>query len=64
MVESSPSKSTSMLFFSRFTDTEAMPWTFAVAFSTRAEHAAHVMPVTSNVRFMLVLLPALIARIS
>ena len=40
-----------MLFFSRFTATSDTPSTARAAFSTRAEHAAHVMPVTSNVCF-------------
>lgn len=41
-----------MLFFNRFTATPSTPATPAVAFSTRDEQAAHVMPVTSNVRFI------------
>ena len=41
-----------MLFFNRFTATSATPSTDAVAFSTRALHAAHVIPATSNVCFI------------
>ena len=38
-----------MLFFSRLTCTDATPDTPPAAFSTRAEQAAQVMPVTSKV---------------
>ena len=41
-----------MLFFNRFTATSSTPSTDAVAFSTRALHAAHVIPVISNVCFI------------
>ena len=40
-----------MLFFNRLTETSDTPATCRTAFSTRAEQAAHVMPVTANIAF-------------
>ena len=45
---SSPEYVTSMLFLSRLTTAFSTPGTALVVFSTRAEHAAQVIPVTSN----------------
>lgn len=49
-----PSYYTSMEFFSKLTTALSTPGTPFVVFWTRAEHAAHVMPVTSNVCFTLI----------
>ena len=37
-----------MLFFNKFTETSFIPGSFATLFSTRAEQAAQLMPVTSK----------------
>jgi len=41
-----------MEFVSRLTEQLVTPGTLLTAFSTRAEHAAQVIPVMSNVCFM------------
>ncbi|OQA64373.1 MAG: hypothetical protein BWY37_02067 [Firmicutes bacterium ADurb.Bin262] len=47
-----PSYSTLMELVSRLTLTASTPSTFLTAFSTAAEHAAQLMPVTSNFSFI------------
>ena len=52
-LKTASSNVTTMLFLSKFTGASCTPDNLLTAFSTRAEHAEHVMPKTSKVSFFM-----------